>query len=479
MPQNAASQNIVIGSDHAGFELKRHLREYLEKRGLRVEDCGTFSADPVDYPRIAQAVAQRVAGGRSHLGVVIDGAGIGSAMAANKVPGIRAALCYDVTSARNSREHNNANVMTLGARLIGPGLAEQIVDTFLSTECVEERHLRRAAMIEDLAPAAPGEPGPAAAETAAAPAAGGAGMPPVEGLGELSDQDVQRIVERIQAMVASGQSLPAGLGGSCAELLCRLARESGRTDPELVRQLIELGADRVGHRPGDGELPDDIAQYIDHTLLRPDATKEEVVKLCEEARQYSFASVCLNPSYVGLAARQLKGSPVKVCTVVGFPLGAHAPEIKAMEARRSIREGAKEIDMVINVGALKSGDDDLVYRDIRGVVEACRDGRAICKVIIEAALLTDEEKVRACQLARRAKADYVKTSTGFGPGGATAHDVALMSETVRGAGLGVKAAGGIRSYADAQKMIQAGATRIGASAGVKIVGEASRVTVSE
>ena len=150
MPPSLKIDSVVIGSDHAGFGLKKHLREYLEKQGYRVEDCGTFSEDPVDYPRIAQAVAGRVAGRGNTVGIVIDGAGIGSAMAANKVPGIRAALCYDVSSARNSREHNNANVMTLGARLIGPGLAEQMVDIWLTTECTEERHLRRAAMIEEV-----------------------------------------------------------------------------------------------------------------------------------------------------------------------------------------------------------------------------------------------------------------------------------------------------------------------------------------
>jgi deoxyribose-phosphate aldolase len=170
---------------------------------------------------------------------------------------------------------------------------------------------------------------------------------------------------------------------------------------------------------------------------------------------------------------------VKVCTVIGFPLGANASETKALEARRAIREGATEIDMVINVGALKSGRDDVVYKDIRAVVEACMDGGAICKCILETSLLTNDEKVRACQAARRAKADFVKTSTGFGPGGATAEDVALMSQTVAGAKMGVKASGGIRNYEDAKQMIRAGATRIGASAGVRIVKESQGVTVSE
>ena len=219
------------------------------------------------------------------------------------------------------------------------------------------------------------------------------------------------------------------------------------------------------------EQPTDIAKIIDHTLLKPEATRDQIVQLCREAREYGFASVCVNPSYVKLAAELLRGSSVKVCSVVGFPLGATLPEVKAYEARRAIEEGAAEIDMVINIGALKSGDLELVKRDIASVVDVCHAKGALCKVIIEAALLTDEEKVLACQLARAAGADYVKTSTGFGPGGATVRDVALMRRTV-GPEMGVKAAGGIRSYEAAKSMVEAGATRIGASAGVKIVREA-------
>ena len=219
------------------------------------------------------------------------------------------------------------------------------------------------------------------------------------------------------------------------------------------------------------EQPTNIAKIIDHTLLKPEATRDQIVQLCREAREYGFASVCVNPSYVKLAAELLRGSSVKVCSVVGFPLGATLPEVKAYEARRAIEEGATEIDMVINIGALKSGDLELVKRDIASVVDVCHARGALCKVIIEAALLTDEEKVLACQLARAAGADYVKTSTGFGPGGATVQDVALMRRTV-GPEMGVKAAGGIRSYEAAKSMVEAGATRIGASAGVKIVREA-------
>ncbi|MEN8153172.1 MAG: deoxyribose-phosphate aldolase [Acidobacteriota bacterium] len=236
----------------------------------------------------------------------------------------------------------------------------------------------------------------------------------------------------------------------------------------------------MGYNDGTGCecVPQDIAACIDHTLLKPDATADDVKKLCSEAREFKFATVCISPSYVALAAKELEGSDVKVCTVVGFPSGAHVPEIKGLETRRAIRDGAKEIDMVINIGALKSFDDDLVYRDIRTVCEACEDGSAVSKVIIEAALLNDDEKTRACQLSKKARADFVKTSTGFGPHGATAADVELMSRVVRESGIGVKAAGGIRSYEDARAMISAGATRIGASAGIKILQAAKGTTVS-
>ncbi|MFC1683460.1 deoxyribose-phosphate aldolase [Candidatus Zixiibacteriota bacterium] len=221
----------------------------------------------------------------------------------------------------------------------------------------------------------------------------------------------------------------------------------------------------------------ELAKFIDHTILKPNATREQIEQLCREASEFEFATVCVNPTWVGMCRQMLQDTPVKVCTVVGFPLGAMTPEAKAFEARQAIREGAKEIDMVINVGALKSGDDELVRRDIDAVTEACRDGSATSKVIIEAALLTDEEKIRACILAREARADFVKTSTGFASGGATAQDVALMKSAVE-CQLGVKAAGGIRSLADAKKMLEAGATRIGASAGVKIVQEALQLIES-
>jgi deoxyribose-phosphate aldolase len=214
------------------------------------------------------------------------------------------------------------------------------------------------------------------------------------------------------------------------------------------------------------------ARMIDHTLLKPEATKEQIVKLAEEAKTYHFASVCVNPTWVKTAYEILKDTDVKVCTVIGFPLGATTPEVKAFETKNAIENGASEVDMVINIGALKSGDDELVEKDIRAVVEAAK-GKALVKVIIETCLLTDEEKVRACQLAVKAGADFVKTSTGFSTGGATVEDVALMRKTV-GPNVGVKASGGVRSADDLLAMEKAGANRIGASAGVQIInGETS------
>ncbi|MFV2038661.1 MAG: deoxyribose-phosphate aldolase [Acidimicrobiales bacterium] len=214
----------------------------------------------------------------------------------------------------------------------------------------------------------------------------------------------------------------------------------------------------------------DMARYIDHTALKPDTTAADVDLLCREAEEYQFASVCVNPVWVKRAATCLRGSNVKVCSVIGFPLGAATAEIKAMEARRAIRDGAREVDMVINVGALKSGDHKTVLTDIEKVVDSAHEAGAIVKVILETSLLTDEEKVIASSLAKKARADFVKTSTGFSTGGATVYDVALMRETV-GPDMGVKASGGVRTASDVEDMIAAGATRIGASAGVQIVSE--------
>ena len=450
---------IAVGSDHGGYELKEAIKAHLQQRGFTVKDCGTDSTEAVDYPRFAHAVASLVSSGRAQCGIMVDRAGIGSAMAANKLPDVRAAACYDLSTACNSREHNNANVLTLGAGLIGPDLALQIVDKWLSTACTVDRHLRRAAMIEPAAPVA--ETGTAAPSHRHE-----------DDMENLSDQDIERIVGRITEL--SGSTPPA----SCPNLACAVCQACAETDPEFLKQLVDIGADRVGHRPGAGLVPSELAGYIDHTLLKPEATREEIEALCAEAEQYRFASVCVNPTYVPLAARRLKSSSVVVCSVVGFPFGSHMPEIKALEARRAIRDGAREIDMVVNIGAVKSGDDELVYRDIRAVADACRDGSAVSKVILETAMLTDEQKKQVCGIARRAQADFVKTSTGYGGGGATAHDVALMAEAVRDTRIGVKASGGIRTYEDAQKMIRAGATRLGASAGVRIIKQATGLTVS-
>ena len=243
--------------------------------------------------------------------------------------------------------------------------------------------------------------------------------------------------------------------GCCAELV-----------PESVREVMHQGADRVGNRLGGVVDAADIAARIDHTLLKPTATSDEVRELCREAREYQFASVCINPAYVSLGAELLRGSPVKVCTVVGFPLGATTSFTKAAETKEAVANGADEIDMVINIGALKNGEDHLVEQDMAEVVRAA-SGR-VTKAIFETALLSDDEVVRACRMAKRAGLDYVKTSTGFGPGGATVHHVALMRKTV-GRSMGVKASGGVRDLDGARDMIAAGATRIGASASVKIV----------
>ncbi len=235
---------------------------------------------------------------------------------------------------------------------------------------------------------------------------------------------------------------------------------------QLVAEICEeiLGRGSVGARPAVAE----IASLIDHTLLRPEATRGDIRRLCAEARQYGFASVCVNPYWVPLAVAELAGSGVKVCSVAGFPLGASSTAIKRAEAEAAALAGAREIDMVINVGALRSGDYDAVLRDIAAVVEASHRAGAIVKVILETALLDDNQKAQACTLAKIAGADFVKTSTGFGPGGATAHDVALMRRIV-GPEMGVKAAGGIRTLEDLRAMAAAGATRIGPSASVKIV----------
>jgi deoxyribose-phosphate aldolase len=256
------------------------------------------------------------------------------------------------------------------------------------------------------------------------------------------------------------------------EVLTTLAERSDICEsPEKLRAVLANGADRVAYHGDASSVPVELAKFIDHTALKPETDADEIDQLCAEAEEFGFASVCVNPTWVSRCARNLRGSSVKVCTVIGFPLGATTPQIKAMEARQALRDGAREVDMVINIGALKSGDFELVRRDIEKVVDSAHEAGAIVKVILETVLLTDEEKVMASALAKTAKADFVKTSTGFGGGGATVFDVALMRETV-GPDMGVKASGGVRTAEDVHDMIAAGATRIGASAGVQILSEA-------
>ena len=242
---------------------------------------------------------------------------------------------------------------------------------------------------------------------------------------------------------------------------------SGTRGPEETRALAEAGAARVVATTGYCPASDGLASLIDHTLLKPDATREDVERLCREAAQFCFASVCVNPNWVPLCRDLLRGTGVKVCTVIGFPFGSHLPDVKAYEARRAVEQGAEEVDMVINIGALKSKDYATVEKDIAGVVAAVGK-HTVVKVILETAMLTREEKIMASSLAKAAGADFVKTSTGYGGGGATVEDIRLMRETV-GPEVGVKASGGIRTKEDVDAMVAAGATRIGASAGVKIV----------
>jgi len=387
----AAPEKIVaLGADHGGFRLKETLKPLLAGMGFEPQDAGVYDEKPADYPDIAQKVAEMVARGEARRGVIIDGAGIGSSIAANKVSGIRAALCYDRASARNSREHNDSNILTLGARLLTASQAEDVLRTWLETPFAGGRHAAR------------------------------------------------------------------------VEKIARLEQQYGKAPPAAPSAQPRVAA--AGGGP--------VASLIDHTMLRPEATRADIAKLCGEARQYGFATVCVNPYWVPLAAAELAGSPVKVCTVAGFPLGATSTEGKVSECAAALRAGAREIDMVINIGALRSGDPDAVKLDIQAVVRACHDAGAIVKVILETALLNDAQKTDACRLAQAAGADFVKTSTGFGPAGATVQDVVLMRHTV-GPRMGVKAAGGIRTLDDFRAMVAAGANRVGASASVKIV-EAAR-----
>ena len=280
----------------------------------------------------------------------------------------------------------------------------------------------------------------------------------------LNPQDLQRLVEIIteEVMTAQRRAATAPTQCSCHAVLYDCC-------PDRLRGVLDAGASRIGLHASGGAAGT-VASMIDHTLLKPDATRQEIEKLCAEAAQFHFATVCVNPAWVALASRLLRGSGVGVCSVVGFPLGATSADVKHYETRRAIFDGASEIDMVINIGALKSGDLKVVERDIAAVVGPCREANVVSKVIIEVALLNDDEKIAACTLSKTVGADFVKTSTGFASGGAIAADVALMRRVV-GADMGVKAAGGVRDYEGLKAMVAAGATRVGASAGVKIVQE--------
>ena len=273
--------------------------------------------------------------------------------------------------------------------------------------------------------------------------------------------DIRRVIDIIlQELAAAGAVAPAR---------CACHGFSSDCCPAQVGGVLAAGATRLGlHADGGGA--GEVAGLIDHTLLKPDATAPDIEKLCREAAEFHFATVCVNPTWVAFCARLLRGSGVGVCSVVGFPLGATTPDVKQYETRRAIFDGAAEIDMVINVGALKSGDLRLVEQDIEAVTTPCRQSGVVSKVIIEAALLSEEEKVAASTLTKAAGADFVKTSTGFGPGGATIGDVMLMRRVV-GDTVGVKAAGGVRDLEQVRAMVAAGASRVGASAGVRIVKE--------
>jgi len=297
----------------------------------------------------------------------------------------------------------------------------------------------------------------------------------------LEQQQLEQLVQAVTQEILGylgGPEAPSLAGLQLDDMVCPGCDQNCvEKCARKTRKVIDAGADRISAGPAVSEVAADIAGLIDHTLLKPEASRADIRKLCYEAVRFSFASVCINPWYVPLAAELVRGSAVKVCTVAGFPLGATLPQVKIYEAEEAIKLGAQEIDMVINIGALKSGQDDVVELDIRGVVEASHRGGAITKVILETALLTLEEKVRACVASKNAGADFVKTSTGFGPAGATAEDVALMRAVV-GKDVGVKAAGGIRSLEDLKNMVSAGATRIGASASVRILEQARGVSAN-
>lgn len=296
---------------------------------------------------------------------------------------------------------------------------------------------------------------------------------------KMNNSEIERIIKLVLKDYPPEQLSKKSSGstckdGVCTDGLCVIHNKAG------VKNIVSEGASRISASIGveaAGGIDTELGRMIDHTLLKPEATVEQVKELCAEAAKYTFASVCINPSYVGLCAQLLKDTQVKVCTVIGFPLGATSTQAKAFETEQTIRDGATEVDMVINIGMLKSKEYNYVENDIFAVVSTAKRHRVLTKVIIESALLTDEEKIKACLLAKRAGADFVKTSTGFAKGGATAGDIALMRKVV-GSAMGVKASGGVRTRDEAIEMVESGADRIGASASVKIVIGESETTKS-
>ncbi len=289
----------------------------------------------------------------------------------------------------------------------------------------------------------------------------------------MHQREIERLVQSI--LKNEGHKHLCCKDGICHDGLCVVHNKEG------VRNIVNQGADRISAGVGidaAGGVEVDLARMIDHTLLKPEATKDQVITLCGEAKKYVFASVCINPSYVSLSAKLLRDTAVKVCTVIGFPLGATSTASKAFESEQALRDGARELDMVINIGMLKSGDYDYVENDMFAVATTAKRFGALTKVILETTLLTDEEKIKACMLAKRAGMDFVKTSTGFSKGGATVGDIALMRKVV-GSAMGVKASGGVRTREEALAMVASGADRIGASASVKIVTTTGSETPSD
>jgi deoxyribose-phosphate aldolase len=442
---------IAVGSDHTGFALKRDVLAWVSEMGHATVDFGTRDERAVDCADLAGAVAEAVARSQCQLGIVIDGEGIASAIAANKVSGARAATCCDAEMARGAREHSFANVLALGARGLSRSRAQEILRAFLTT-APGERHARAVGKIGEL------ERSHVRIGAEAVRRRGGARvMAQGEALGAAKLEEILVALAR-QVLERGGDAVHA--------------RNSDARDVtiglEQVRCALQAGACRVGLEACRPRDLGDLASYIDHTLLRADATPEEIDRLCAEALEHRFASVCVNGVHVKRCAEVLRGSGVLVASVAGFPLGAMASEAKVFEARRVVEDGACEVDMVMSIGLLKSGEDERVERDIADVVETCHALGARVKVILETCLLGREEKVRACRIAQRAGADFVKTSTGFAGGGATVEDVALMRETV-GPEVGVKASGNVRDRETALALLAAGATRIGASASVAIV----------